>query len=95
VVNLNAQGARSSMNIEEYIDTHCLVGNEKVRSQLPIQAINNLSLNIVILILTRITGSNSLQQASRPLMFYSVECLRPMVYDWCTLILDNMKIQLT
>jgi hypothetical protein len=28
-------------------------------------------------------------------MFYSVECLRPTVYDWCTLLLDNMKSQLT
>jgi hypothetical protein len=24
-------------------------------------------------------------------MFYVVECLRPMVYDWCTSLLANMK----
>jgi hypothetical protein len=28
-------------------------------------------------------------------MFYFVECLRPTVYDWCTSLLANMKIQLT
>jgi hypothetical protein len=27
-------------------------------------------------------------------MFYVVECLRPIVYDWCTSLLDNMKSQL-
>jgi hypothetical protein len=81
VVNLKAQGAGSGMKIEEYIDAHCITGTEKVRSQLPIRAINNLSLNIVVFVLTQITGLTSLHQASRSLMFYSVECLRPTVYD--------------
>jgi hypothetical protein len=95
VVNLKARGAGSDMNIEKYIDVHCIAGTKKVRSQIPIRAINNLSLNIVFLILTWITGSTSLHQASRMLMFYSVECLRPTVYDWCTSLLANMKSQLT
>jgi hypothetical protein len=95
VVNLKARGAGSGMNIEDYIATHCIAGTEKVGSQLPIRAINNLSLKIVVLVLTWITGSTSLHQASRPLMFYSVECLRPTVYDWCTSLLANMKSQLT
>jgi hypothetical protein len=59
VVNLKAQGAGSGMKIEEYIDIHCIAGIEKVRSQLPIRAINNISLNIVVLILTWITGLTS------------------------------------
>jgi hypothetical protein len=28
-------------------------------------------------------------------MLYLMECLRPMVYDWCTSLLANMKSQLT
>jgi hypothetical protein len=95
VVNLKARGVGSSMKIEEYIATHYIAGTKKVGSQLPIQAINNLSLKIVVLILTWIIGSTSLHQESRPLMFYSVEFLRPMVYDWCTSLLANMKSQLT
>jgi hypothetical protein len=43
VVNLKVRGAGSSMKIEEYIDTHCIVGTKKVRSQIPIRKINNLS----------------------------------------------------
>jgi hypothetical protein len=67
---------------------------EKVGSQLPIRVIENLSLKIIVLVLTQISGLASLHQVSRPLMFYVVECLRPMVYDWCTSLLVNMKSQL-
>jgi hypothetical protein len=83
------------MKIEEYIDAHCVAGTPKVGSQIPIWAINNLSLKIIILVLTRIRGLASLHQASRLLMFYVVECARPIVYNWCTSLLTNMKGQLT
>jgi hypothetical protein len=79
------------MNIEEYIDVHCVAGTPKLGSQIPIRAINNLSLKIIVLVLTKITGSGSLHQALRPLMFYVVQCVRPTVYDWCTSLLTNMK----
>jgi hypothetical protein len=69
MVNLKAQGAGGGRTMEEYIATHYVVGTEKVGSQLPIRAIENLSLNIIILVLTRISRSTSLHQASRPLMF--------------------------
>jgi hypothetical protein len=55
VLKLKARGAGSGMKIEDYIDSHCIAWIEKVESQLPIRAINNISLNIVVLILTRIT----------------------------------------
>jgi hypothetical protein len=83
------------MKIEEYIDTHCIAGNDKVKSKLPIRVINNLSLKIIVLILTRITRSSLLHQTSRPLMFYSIECLRLVMYDWCISLLANTKSQLT
>ena len=81
VVNLKAMGDGSSMKIEKYIDTYCIARTKKVGSQLPIQVINNLSLKIVVLVLTGITGSALLHQESRLLIFYSVECLRPTMYD--------------
>ena len=60
VVNLKARGARGGMTMEEYISTHCVVGTDKVGIQLPIRAIENLSLNIFVLLLTWILGSASL-----------------------------------
>jgi len=79
VVNLKSPRAGSGMNIEDYIATHYVAGTEKVGNQLSIRVINNLSLKIIVLVLTWITGSTSLHQTSRPLMFYSMECLRPTV----------------
>jgi hypothetical protein len=58
-VNLKAQGDGGGMTMEVYIATHYVAGTKKVGSQLPIRAIENLSLNIVMLVLTRILGSAS------------------------------------
>ena len=58
-------------------------------------AIKRLSLKMIVLVLARILGLSSLHQASRPLMFYSVECMKPTVYDWSTSLLSTMKQQLT
>jgi Ni,Fe-hydrogenase I cytochrome b subunit len=95
VVNLKSWGDGSGMKIEEYIDVHYVAGTQKVENPLPIRAIKNISLNIVVLILNRIIGSTSLHHALRILILYFVECLRPIVYDWCTSLMDNMKGQLT
>jgi hypothetical protein len=93
-MDLKSCGARSGMKVKEYIEAHCVARTPMVGSQIPIQAIGNLSLKIIVLILTKIIGSASLHQALRPLMFYALECARPTVYDWCTSLLTNMKGQL-
>ena len=49
----------------------------------------------ILLAVDRIVGLASLHQASRPLMFYAVECMRPTVYDWSTTLLSNMKQRLS
>jgi hypothetical protein len=95
VVDLKSHGAGSGIKVKEYIKAHCVAGTPMVGSQIPIRAIGNLSLKIIVLVLTNIIGLDSLHQASRPLMFYSLECVRPTMYDWCTSLLTNMKGQLT
>jgi hypothetical protein len=94
VLDLKSHGVGSGMKVEEYIEAHCDAGTPMVGSQIPIRAIGNLSLKIIVLVLTRIIGSTSLHQASRPLMFYKLECMRPTIYDWSTSLLTNMKVQL-
>ena len=54
-----------------------------------------MGLKAILLTLGRIAGLASLHQASRPLMFYVVECMRPTVYDWSIALLGNMKHQLS
>jgi hypothetical protein len=47
VVYLKSHGAGSGMNVEEYIEAHCVAGTPMVGSQVPIWVISNLSLNII------------------------------------------------
>ena len=73
---------------------YCYPGTEKVGSQIPTKSIQVLGLKAILLTLGRIVGLASLHQASRPLMFYAMECMRPIVYDWSMTLLSNMKEQL-
>jgi hypothetical protein len=91
VMDLKSCRAGSGMKVKEYIEAHCVAGTPMVGTQIPIRAISNLSLKIIVLILTRMIRSASLHQASRPLMFYALECVIPTVYDWCTSLPTNTK----
>ena len=91
-MNLHScSGPGGVLTIDEYIAVYCYLDTEKVGIQVPTNAIQVLGLKAILLTLDRIAGLASLQQASRPLMFYAVECMRPMIYDWRTTLLRNMK----
>jgi hypothetical protein len=77
----------------EYISICCIAGADKVGSQLPTRVIDNLCLKIIVLVLTRILELATSHQVSMLLMLYDVECLIPMVYDFCTSLLANMNSQ--
>ena len=79
------------MTIDEYIAMYYLLDMEKVGSQIPTKSIQILWLEAILLSLGRITGLASLHQASHPMMFYAVECMHPIVYDWSTTLLSKMK----
>ena len=81
VVNLRSRGPRGGFTIDEYIAMYCYLDMEKVGSQIPTNSIQVLGLKAILLTLGRITGLASLHHASRPLMFYAVECMRPTIYD--------------
>ena len=83
------------MTIDEYIAMYCFLEIKKVGSQIPTNSIQILGLKAILLALGKIAGLASLHQASRPMMFYAVECMRPTVYDWSTMLLSNMKQQLS
>ena len=88
-------GPRGGLTIDEYIAVYCYPDTEKVGSQVPTNAIQVLGLKAILLTLGRIAGLASLHQASWPLMFYAVECMRPMIYNWNTALLGNMKHQIS
>ena len=81
VVNLHSCGPGGGLTIDEYIAVYYYLDIEKVGSQILTNSLHVLGLNAILLTLGRISGLASLHQASRPLMFYAVECMRPTVYD--------------
>ena len=94
VVKLRSRRPGGGLTIDEYIVVYCYPDMEKVGSHIPTNSIQVLGLKAILLKLGRIAGLASLHQASWPLMFYVMECMRPMVYDWSTTLLGNMKHQL-
>ena len=95
VVNLWSRGLGGGIIIHEHINVYCVQDTEKVRSQIPTNAIQNLELKSILLALGWIAGLEFLHQASRPMIFYVVECICPTIYDWSTSLLRNMKQDLT
>ena len=95
VVNNRSCGPGGGLTIDEYIAVYCFSDTKKVGSQILKKSIQVQGLKAILLSLGRIAGLASLHQASRPLMFYVVECISPTVYDWSTAMLRNMKQQLS
>ena len=81
VVNLRSHGPRGGLTIDEYIAVYCYPNTEKLGSQIQTKSIQVLGLKAILLTLGKIAGLALLHQASQPLMFYAVECMRPMLYD--------------
>ena len=90
-MNLRSRGPGGGLTIYEYIAVYYYPDTEKVGSHIPTNSIQVLGLKAILLTLGRIVGLASLHEASRPLMFYAMECMRPTVYGWSTTLLSNMK----
>ena len=81
IFNLRARGLGGGLTIDEYIVVYFLLDTEKVGSQVPMNSIQNLVLKAIVLALSRIMGLASLHKDSRPLMFYTFECMRSTIYE--------------
>ena len=81
VVNLRSRRPGGGLTIDEYIVVYYFLDTKKVGSQILTNSIQVLGLKAILLALGRIARLASLHQASWPLMFYAVACLRLTVYD--------------
>jgi hypothetical protein len=83
------------LNLAELIAKQCEAGTNRVSSQVPISKITNLSLQVILLLIGRITGSTALHQVSRAHMNCAIQCLNALIFYWSTTLLECMKRQLT
>ena len=74
---------------------YCEDDTQKVASQIPIAQIRTLALRSVAYCLVKMSGIVAQHVISHPLMYDSLECMRPTVYDWCTDMLASVRTQMT
>jgi hypothetical protein len=82
------------LNIEKLIALLCEAGTNCLSSQVPISKITDLSLQAILFLIGRITGSATLHQSSRAYMNCAIQCLNAQIFDWSTTLLECMKRQL-
>lgn len=63
-----------SLMIQEYINTYCEAGTQKVVSQIPITRIETLALSSISFFLVKMLGTATQHVISHPLMYYALEC---------------------
>jgi hypothetical protein len=75
------------LNIADLIALHCEAGTNCLSSQVPISKITDLSLQAILLLIGRITGSATLHQASHAQMNCVIQCLNAKIFYWSTTLL--------
>jgi hypothetical protein len=80
-------------NIVELIGLYCADDTDRSSMQVPIREITDLSLQVILLLIGRITGSAALHQASHAQMNCVIQFLNAQVFDWSTTLLECMKRQ--
>ena len=92
LVNLEGTGRGDDpMSVQDYVDTYCALGSQKVGSCIPIVHITNLSLQVMVSTIVRVVGSSSLHLATWNQMRIVVECLQGIIFYWSLGIIPIMK----
>ena len=66
---------------QELIDHHCAPGTSTSGKKIPIRAVMDGPLWIILFTMQRVAGSQGVHQASRAHMLYAIEAMAPMVFN--------------
>jgi hypothetical protein len=93
-VNLQTFPAGPS-KVSELIYEYREAGTDHRGSSVPVSRITSLSLQTILFLIGRITGSATVHQASRAKMNCAIQCMNAQFFYWSTTLLECMKSQLT
>jgi hypothetical protein len=85
-------GARK---VSELIAEYCVAGTSQGTSWVPVNSVTSLTLQTILSLIGRITGSAAVHQATRAQMNCAIQCMNAQIFDWSTTLLEVMKRQLT
>ena len=79
----------------DYVNTYCFPRSQKSSTQIPIVQTAGFLLKVIVRTITHVTDVLSLHLDTPNHMHLGVQCLRNIVFDWCSILVINMKKQLT
>jgi hypothetical protein len=93
-VNLHTfpTGARK---VSQLIAEYCVAGTNQRTSWVPVNSVISLTLQTILSLIGKITGSTAHHQATRAQMNCALQCMNAQIFDWSTTLLEAMKRQLT
>ena len=75
-VNLNGIGRGGDpMSMQDYIDTYCLPGTQKLGTCVPISRTTSFPMKVMVSTIARVPGSSTLHLATRTQMRVVLECM--------------------
>jgi hypothetical protein len=81
--------------VDDYVVHYCHPRTHKRNNKLTIGQVMDLTLHTILFTITWAVGSMGPHLASRSQVDYAVMSFSPTVYNWCAVILANMKEKLT
>jgi hypothetical protein len=81
--------------VSELIDEYCVAGTDHRTSSVPVSRITSVTLQTILSLIGRITGSTTVHQASRAQMNCAIQCMNAHIFYWSTTLLECMKSQMT
>ena len=81
--------------VSKLIEEYCEAGTDQRSSLVPVSRITSLTLQTILSLIGRITGSAAVHQASCTQMNCAIQCMNAQIFDWSTTLLESMKRQLT
>ena len=79
----------------ELIDHHCVPGTRTSGKKIPIRAVMDGPLWIVLFTMQRVVESQDVHKDSRAHMLYAIQAMAPTVFNWVEAMLPIFKDQLT
>jgi len=81
--------------ISDYIVEYNYLGGRKSNNKLQIKDVIYLPLHMILFTITWVVVSTTPHLASKGHIQYALECINPMMLDWCSSLLKDIKDHLT
>lgn len=81
--------------VSELIAEYCVAGTNRRTSWISVGGFTSLTLQTILSLIGRITGSTAVHQATRTQMNCAIQCMNAQIFYWSTTFLEVMKRQLT